>query len=627
MSTAATPGVSPPSGLPPVALRLAMGCLVLAIGASLTTCRLGELIHPSITNTLAVSPNRVDTSANVGSTTVRTETLYVTNADGGALAWSATKTTAWVDLQPDSGVAPDTVIVTLHYDTLSQALHRDTIVFTSGEADNVVRVPVAFNVLAPAAELVVSPTNRDTSAFVGSTQPDTFSLRIKNPGALPLTWTAALNASWVTLSDSGGTVPPQDTTSTLVLVTLRPESLSIATHSGRIVFAAPGAIGAPDTVPITYAIRPCAEPGITLDTIITGSIALSDCAAPQRDTSHAKLYRVQAAAGDTLSFRLTAAFDAYLVLTNSSGTALDQNDECSGFVGTACITNFRVPASGQYLIEVTTTAAGAAGAFTLSAVRERAPSAPQAAGQFRKDSTVAIGVGAVTPQDTVVFKATLNDPNPRDSVRLEIEAAPVGSAFSNIPTHQSGLVAVAPGGRTVAVRASGLSENTGYHWQARTCDKTGRCSAWLGYGNPDPAADFVVNAVQEAPAVPTMLNQFHGGLAIPVGGGTGGGGLLPTTEPVTFVAVVADPDPGDVVRIEVEWKLTSDVFTGTTNLHPGGFVASNTTSSVTVDFTARALGARDDYHWRARACDQINRCGGWVSFGGNLETATDFHAP
>ena len=617
-----TSGVRPSSG--PVAVRLAMGCFVLALAASLSTCRIDKLTNPATADRLTVDQDSLVASANVGSLVPETTTVRVGSADGVALTWTATKTAAWVTLIP----SPDSLVVELHPDTLSQTLHRDTIVFTSPQSVETVRVPIVFTMLPPAAELVVFPTDRDTSAFVGSAQPDTFSLRIKNKGALPLTWTAALNASWVTLSDSGGTVPPQDTTSTIVLVTLKPESLSTGTHRDTITFAAPGAIGAPAMVPVTFTINPCAQPTVTPDIVVTGSITLRDCGA-RGDSTQAKLYGVQPTAGDTLSFRLSAAFAPLLVLTNNAGDSLDASDACG--VDTACITNFPVTVTGRYVIEATTEAARDTGAFTLSVVRERRPNPPQALGQFRKDSTTAIGVGATTPDDTVVFKATINDPNPGDSVRLEIEVVPTGSPFSNEPTDSSAFVAVASGARTVAVRSPspgrpGLQENAGHHWQARACDKTDRCSAWLGYGNPDPAADFVVNAVQEAPAVPTMLNQFHDGSALPVGGGTGGGGLLGSTETVTFVAVVADPDSGDVVSIEVEVKEVGVGF-NETNLYRGGFVASNTTASRSVDFTIPALGAQKDYHWRARACDQTNRCGGWVSFGNNSETATDFHAP
>jgi hypothetical protein len=593
--------------------------VVLALVLSVTTCRLDKLINPKTADRLTVSRDSLLVSANLGSNVARTRTVLVGSADGVTLPWTATKTAAWITLSPPLGTAPDTLTVILHPDSLSQqALHRDTIVLTSTESAVTVRVPVAFDMLAPAAELRLSDTARADTAFLGSAQPDTFSLRIRNTGSLPLDWTAAFNAAWVTLSDSGGTVPPHD--STLTLVTLRPESLSTGPHNGTITFSASGAIGSPATFPIAYTIALCVETGITLDTIQNSSITLSDCGAPQRPGRHAKLYAVQATAGDTLSFRLTsAAFNAFLILTNSSGaTVLDSTDAC-GAAGTACIINFPVTATARYVIEATTRDSGETGAFTLSAVRERAPSAPQSAGQFRKDSTVAIGVGAVTPQDTVVFKATLNDPNSSDSVRLEVEVAPVGSAFSNSATHQSGLVAVAPGGRTVAVRASGLSENTGHHWQARTCDRTGRCSAWLGFGNPDPAPDFFVNAVPETPAFTSAPNQFGpGGGAIPAGGGTGGS--LGSSVTVTFRAGVTDPDPGDVILIEVEVKPNGTAFNGS-GLTPGSGVSSGSIASVSQSFTVSLIAA--NYHWRAHACDQTGRCGPWVPFG----SSPDFHVP
>jgi len=601
--------------------------LVLAVGMSVATCRLDKLINPATADRLVVNPNSLRASADSGSLDSVTTTVRVASADGVALTWTATETAPWMTLSP----APDSLIVTLHPATLSQAVHLDTIRFWSPQGNDTVKVPVVFDILPAAAHLVVSPTSRDTSAFVRSAQPDTFSLRIKNKGALPLTWTAAPNATWVTLSDSGGTVPAQDTTSTTVLVTLRPDTLSTGSHSGRIVFSAGGASGSPDTVPITYRIDPCAETLIpTLDATRSGSIALSDCGAPQRAGRQAKLYRVQAAAGDTLTFRLTSAFNAYLILTDSAGTVmLDENDQCPAAL-TACLTPFNVSTAGRYVIEVTSTNPAETGAFTLSAVKERAPSAPQSALQYRKDSTTALGVGAVTPQDTVVFKATVNDPNPSDSVRLQIEVVQTVSAFLNVATDSSAFVSVAAGARTVAVRVPpsggpGLQENAGYHWQARTCDKTNRCSAWLSFGqNAETVSDFVVNAIEQNPVLDSLsLNQYNGNSAtpLPVGQGTGGG--LGSAETVTFKALVTDPDPGAVIVLDVEEKNVSTAF-DSTNVHRGLGVPSNNTAVSSAGYSALLT---TNYHWRARACDQTGRCSAWVSFGGNAENATDFHVP
>ena len=599
--------------------------LVLALAVSVTTCRLDKLINPATADRLLVDRDSVLASAHVGSVDAVTTTVRIASADGLALKWTASKTAAWVTLDADSGSAPDSLVVRLHSDTLSKTLHRDTIVFTSLQSVVTVKVPIAFDMLDSAAQLVVSPPDRDTaafrnaSAFLGTAQPDTFSLRIKNKGALPLTWTATFNATWVTLSDSGGTVPAKDTTSTVVLVTLRPDTLGTGPHNARIIFAAPGAIGAPDTVPITYMINPCAETGITLDTIKASSITLSDCGAPKKAGSQAKLYAVQVNTGDTLSVRLTsAAFDPFLVITNAAGDSVAGNDECGVEVGPACI-KYIVPNTGRYVIEATTAVGATTGAFTLLAVRERTPMAP-AAGQFRLNGTTTIGVGTITPESTVVFKAMLNDPNPFDSVRLEVDV--VGLA-SGLVSDSSAFV---PRGTSVALPVTGLHDNEGYHWRARTCDKSGRCSTWFDFGgNIDPAVDFIVNSRPQDPTIGALTQVGPSG-PMPVGGGTGG--TYPNSVTVTFKAGVTDLDPGDLIWIEEEYKKVGMAFDSATT-HGSG-VASGDTAVVSVSIAVQLLNLQADYHWRARVCDQTGRCSVWVGFGGNSDVvtaATDFHVP
>ena len=597
--------------------------LVFALGVSVTTCRLDKLINPATADRLTVNPSIIDTSAHVGSTGTIAVTLRLATADGAAFPWTATASAAWLALSSLAGTTPDSVIVTIDPDTLAQALYQDTIKFVQTGSTDTIRVPVSLDMLPPAPELAVTPASRAETAFVGSALPDTFRLRIKNSGALPLTWAAVLDTGWITLSDSGATLVAQDSTS--VTVTLDPESLAVGTHGTSISLTAPGAIGAPKSVPVTYTIRPCAETGITLDTIVAGSIALSDCGAPQRAGRQAKVYAVQAAMGDTLSFRLTSAdFDAYLVFTNPTGVAvLAENDECGVEVGTACIKDFIVSNPGRYLLEVTTANAGEVGAYTLSAVKELSPSQP-ATGQFRANGTTAIAVGAVTPESTVVFKATVNDPNPGDSVRLEVE---VEGLATGPQTHVSPFV---PRGTPVALPVTPLNDNEGYHWRARTCDQTGRCSTWFNFGgNVDPAVDFVVNSIPQAPDAPGSPDQFNGvgTTPMPPAGGTGGG--LGSNQTVTFRAVVTDPDPGDVLSLEVEVKDVGAAFDGLGTTR-GVAVSSGSTAAVSVIIQAPVLG-QTNYYWRVRACDQTSQCGGWVSFGGpagdNPPRATDFHVP
>ena len=606
----------------PAAVRLATGCFLIVLVLAVATCRIDKLVNPTIHDRLVVSPVAILDSAHATSSVPDTVRLRLASADGATLSWTATATSPWLTLAPSSGAAPDSLVVELRGDTLSQSIHHDTIAFTSPDAPgDTLKVPVAFTVLAPKPRLTVSPATHADSAYAGSAQPRTFVVRIGNTGELPLTWGGAVDSPWLSLSTNSGGVQPQD--SAFISVTLTPGTLGAGMHAGTVTITAPGAIDSLRTVSVSFTINPCAEPTVTPDALINAAIASTDCGAPDRAGSFAKRYRVDASLGDTLSFRLTSpSFDAYLTLHDSLGNLLSQNDDCPGSTGPSCILEFRVPAAGRYVIEATTVGPADTGGFSLSVVKERAPNLPQAIGQFRRDSATSIGIGTTTPDSEVVFKATVTDPNPLDSVRLQVEVVDTTSPFSGTPSDSGSFVAV---GQTASVLRDSLKENAGFHWQARTCDKTKRCSGWLSFGvNSEAAPDFRVNAIPENPTIDALsLNQFNGAAMIPVGGGTGGG--LGSAQTVTFKATVSDVDPGDAIVLEVEAQTTGTAFDGTTNLYRGTGVASGSTAAAAAGYTVPLLGA--NYHWRARACDQTARCSAWVSFGGNAESATDFHVP
>src|SRR6267378_462217 len=249
--------------------------------------------------------------------------------------------------------------------------------------------------------------------------------------------------------------------------------------------------------------------------------------------------------------------------------------------------------------------------FTLSVTRPSAPTGPASLVQLRSDSSTAIPLGGSTDQASVVLRGVLADPDPGDSLRLEVEVRPVGSAFTNAPTQTGGRVA---NGQSGFVGVTGLANNTGYHWQARTADQTGRASDWMAFdGNPNSPPDFRTS-VPVPPNAPTGLNQLQsdGTTGIPVGG-------TATARSVTFAASVTDPNPGDQLRLEVEVKPVGTAFAN-------GPSASSPAVANGVTATAAVAGLSDNtaYHWQARTLDQTGRASPWVSFGGNAETATDF---
>ena len=435
---------------------------------------------------LSVSPNSIHETASTGSTTPKTVTLQVTNSGNGTITWTATKSAPWLSLSKASGGAPDAVIVTLDPTGVLPGVQRDTIVFTSPEATNkTVKVPVEFTISQPG--LSVTPPSITETALLndGKKKVD---LTITNSGGGTLLWFASADQPWITLSALGGIAP-----STLT-VTLDPTGLAGGVYTGTVTVSSPGAAGSPFIVPVQFMItkKACAEIALAADVTRTGTLDPNDCEAPHRPGSLANLYGFNANAGDVMSIRMTADFDSYLFLTDGAGNLLTQNDICPGEVGTACISDFPIATTGHYLIEATSATPGVTGALTISLVHERAPTAPVGLGQFRSNGATPINPGDQTPETGVVFKGRVDDPNQSQQVRLEIELEPLSGPFTGFTTHMSGFVSAGGNGNQVAVPANGLTNNTAYHWQARTCDNTGRCSAWLPFGNNVNAVDFHV---------------------------------------------------------------------------------------------------------------------------------------
>lgn len=437
---------------------------------------------------LAVAPAAVRDSANVGDPTPRTTTLSVGNSGGGTITWTASKSRPWVTLSQAAGSAPpaDSVIVTLSPAGMPAGIYRDTIVFLSPEATNdPVKVPVQLDVVRPV--LSVKPSAISDAVLFGDTTKQDHSLAITNSARGEFSWSATKDADWITLSAAAGT--DGDT----ITVTLDPAGLVSGTYRGHIVVTAPGAAGSPETVDVTLTVgAACSISPVTPDVVLDGELKTQDCIAPKRAGSRADLYSFVAGAGDEMTLRMTAEFNAYLILTDGAGNIVAQNDECSGETRTACIKNFRIGSAGEYTVQATSSAPGETGDYTLSIVNEQPPAPPQGMGQFLKNGSTPIAIGGTTSEDAVVFKATIGDQNDADTVHLELELEPLGSPFTNVRTHQSASVPARNGNVTVSISAT-VAMNTGYHWQARTCDRTGRCSAWLNYGqNAETAADFSV---------------------------------------------------------------------------------------------------------------------------------------
>lgn len=98
-------------------------------------------------------------------------------------------------------------------------------------------------------------------------------------------------------------------------------------------------------------------------------------------------------------------------------------------------------------------------------------------GQFKSDGQIPISEGGITPEDMVVFKVNLQDPD-NDQVKLQIELKEFNQSFTEQDLLESGFVA--SGSETVVSRQSLIDSQ--YHWRVKAVDSQGNASNWQEFG-------------------------------------------------------------------------------------------------------------------------------------------------
>jgi len=113
----------------------------------------------------------------------------------------------------------------------------------------------------------------------------------------------------------------------------------------------------------------------------------------------------------------------------------------------------------------------------------------------------------VIPEGTVVFKATLEDPD-GDDVRLEIELREINEPFTGEPTSET-ISDFVPTGSEVTITRFGLVDED-YHWQYRVKDSRGAVSQWKEFGETGNV-DFKIRSLlsKYAPVLYLYFDDFR----------------------------------------------------------------------------------------------------------------------
>lgn len=153
-----------------------------------------------------------------------------------------------------------------------------------------------------------------------------------------------------------------------------------------------------------------------------------------------------------------------------------------------------------------------------SAVNDAPPNQPPSNSspfhQVRADTNAVIPPGGTISFGTgVYFQVTVSDPNPGDTIRLEVELRQLPGTFTGTANYVSAFVA--NGAVATTSTATGLAAGN-YGWRCRVVDNGGLASVWVPEENPD----FIV----AAPAAPDIR-------VLPTSVAIGCAGARPEPEP------------------------------------------------------------------------------------------------
>jgi glucose/arabinose dehydrogenase len=210
---------------------------------------------------LALSPTSRRDTAQSGSTALRADSADVslTGAGSNAATWTVAHSAqaSWVTLTNAGGTGSGKLLWTRNPAGLAAGTYVDTLTVTAaGASGSPARLVDTFEITpAPPLVLSVNPASQSISLPSGSTTPaaDSADVSLTGSGASTATWTAthSAQASWVTLTNAGGTGSGK------LRWTRNPTSLAVGTYVDTLTVTAAGATGSParviDSLVITQA--------------------------------------------------------------------------------------------------------------------------------------------------------------------------------------------------------------------------------------------------------------------------------------------------------------------------------------------------------------------------------------
>ncbi|MEZ5356344.1 MAG: malectin domain-containing carbohydrate-binding protein [Bryobacteraceae bacterium] len=253
---------------------------------------------------LGVSPAALTFAATAGGANPAGQSIAVANTGGGSLTWSATSSQPWLTLSATSGTAPSAITAGINLTGLAAGVLTAQITVTPSVGPPQL-VAVTLNLAAPPPILNVAPSTLTFTGVTGGANPAGQSIAIANTGGGTLSWTAASNQPWLTLSTASGTAPSTVTASVSLT------GLSTGSLTGQITVTP--SVGPPQVIAVTLTLTDppqlSASPSVLTFTGATGGANPAGQSIAITNTG-----------GGTLTWT-AASNQPWLTLSTASGTA------------------------------------------------------------------------------------------------------------------------------------------------------------------------------------------------------------------------------------------------------------------------------------------------------------------
>jgi uncharacterized protein (TIGR03437 family) len=154
---------------------------------------------------LSANPNSVNFTYAQGGGPPASQSIQVSSAGGGSVAFTATGNAPWLTVSPTSGAAPAVLTVSASVKGLGIGAYSGTISVTPAEGSPL-SIPVNLVIAGPLT-LLPSPSTLNFTYSQGGNGPAAQSVQIPSPSGGSVAFTTASGASWLTASSISGSTP------------------------------------------------------------------------------------------------------------------------------------------------------------------------------------------------------------------------------------------------------------------------------------------------------------------------------------------------------------------------------------------------------------------------------------